>query len=47
MLVNYDWPGNVREVKNIIERICLLVENESVSLNDVSKLVSKKTDDGH
>ena len=25
-LTNYSWPGNVREVRNVIERICILVE---------------------
>lgn len=24
LLVQYDWPGNIRELKNIIERICIL-----------------------
>lgn len=24
LLMKYDWPGNIRELKNIIERICIL-----------------------
>ncbi|HKB87879.1 MAG TPA: sigma-54 dependent transcriptional regulator [Ignavibacteriaceae bacterium] len=24
LLLRYDWPGNIRELKNIIERICIL-----------------------
>ncbi len=24
LLIQYDWPGNIRELKNIIERICIL-----------------------
>jgi two-component system, NtrC family, response regulator AtoC len=24
LLLKYDWPGNIRELKNIIERICIL-----------------------
>jgi two-component system, NtrC family, response regulator AtoC len=24
LLIHYDWPGNIRELKNIIERICIL-----------------------
>lgn len=29
-LINYDWPGNIRELKNVIERTVLLAENELV-----------------
>lgn len=29
VLVNYDWDGNIRELKNIIERIVILVKNNS------------------
>ncbi len=27
-IVNYHWPGNIRELKNYIERYCILSENE-------------------
>jgi transcriptional regulator with PAS, ATPase and Fis domain len=27
-LENYDWPGNIRELRNIIERCVLLVSND-------------------
>ena len=23
-LLNYDWPGNIRELRNLIERIAIL-----------------------
>ena len=36
-LSNYNWPGNVREVKNVIERICILSEGGSVSEGDIPK----------
>ena len=26
---NYDWPGNIRELKNVIRRACLFVENDN------------------
>jgi len=29
-LLNYDWPGNVREVKNVIERILVLRGNKDI-----------------
>lgn len=31
-LLNYDYPGNIRELKNILERLVALSENEMVSL---------------
>ena len=31
----YSWPGNVREVQNIIERACALAEGETVTLQDL------------
>jgi two-component system NtrC family response regulator len=34
-LVNYRWPGNIREVENIIERLVLLSRNNEVSLADL------------
>lgn len=44
VLQNYEWPGNVREVRNVIERICILVENSVVSKADLPKLASKKSE---
>ena len=32
VLVNYDWPGNVREVENIIERLLVTVPEDWISL---------------
>lgn len=26
-LIAYDWPGNIRELRNIVQRLCLLAEN--------------------
>jgi len=32
---SYSWPGNIRELKNTIERLCVLCENEEVTLSDI------------
>ena len=32
ILVNYDWKGNVRELKNLIERMVILADGEEISL---------------
>ncbi len=38
MLEQYDWPGNIRELKNIIERTILLEEGPVLSLQHLKKL---------
>ena len=38
ILMNYDWEGNVRELKNIIERIVILVKNNHAKIVDVNYL---------
>ena len=32
LLINYDWPGNIRELKNAIERVMILAEGNRVSV---------------
>jgi len=34
-LMSYSWPGNIREVKNTMERLCVLCENETVNQSDI------------
>lgn len=36
VLLNYNYPGNVRELKNIIERLVVIAENDELTLRDVS-----------
>ncbi|MBP7764250.1 MAG: sigma-54 dependent transcriptional regulator [Deltaproteobacteria bacterium] len=38
-LLNYRWEGNVREIKNTVERIVLLEEGERIERNHLSFLV--------
>lgn len=33
-LLSHDWPGNIRELKNIIERLCVFSDHGIVSLRD-------------
>ncbi|MCD6238288.1 MAG: sigma-54-dependent Fis family transcriptional regulator [Thermotogae bacterium] len=46
-LMNYDWPGNIRELKNFIERLILTIEGERVSEYHVMNLLnpSKEKED--
>ncbi|KYO66893.1 sigma-54-dependent transcriptional regulator [Thermovenabulum gondwanense] len=41
LLMNYEYPGNIRELKNIIERIFVLCE-ENVSKDDVLRCFQSK-----
>ena len=35
VLANYEWPGNIRELQNTIERMKILAENNELKLDDV------------
>ncbi|OGV68468.1 MAG: hypothetical protein A3K19_10025 [Lentisphaerae bacterium RIFOXYB12_FULL_65_16] len=37
-LVDYSWPGNVREVKNLVERVTVLAEDRTVTLTELLDL---------
>ncbi len=34
---NYSWPGNVRQLRNIIERLIIIVPRTNITLEDVKK----------
>ena len=34
-LQRYSWPGNIRELRNIVERLVLLAEDEKITADDV------------
>ncbi|MBU0485686.1 MAG: sigma-54 dependent transcriptional regulator [Proteobacteria bacterium] len=40
-LVKYDFPGNVRELQNIIERMLILAEDGTIKRNDLPKHIRK------
>jgi DNA-binding NtrC family response regulator len=34
-LIRYDWPGNVRQLRNVIERACVLTRSHGIEADDV------------
>jgi len=43
VLMNYEWPGNIRELENLVERISVLVEEEVVGVHDLPECMSGAT----
>ncbi len=41
-LENYYWPGNIRELKNFIERINIMTDEELISKDTVGRFLGKK-----
>lgn len=49
VLKQYDWPGNIRELGNLVERLCILYPGESVDITQLptrytSKAVLRESD---
>ena len=42
LLSNYSWKGNVRELRNVVERLTILSENNDITSDDVKKFSGKK-----
>jgi two-component system nitrogen regulation response regulator NtrX len=44
LLRDLDWPGNIRELKNVIERLAILSEGATISPEEVSRIGFPKGD---
>lgn len=42
-LLEHDWPGNIRELENCIERAMILTEGEEISLSSLPKSIKTAT----
>ncbi|MGB5749449.1 MAG: sigma-54 dependent transcriptional regulator [Desulfobacterales bacterium] len=36
MMVNHNWPGNVRQLKNVVERLVIIADNRILNSQDLS-----------
>jgi len=43
-LEKYYWPGNIRELKNLMEKAVILIDNKVIEANDISNLLDVKSD---
>ena len=39
--MNYDWPGNVREMENVIDRAIILADGNHITLADLPPQITK------
>ena len=35
LLRQYDWPGNIRELQNVVERLKILSEGDTITVEDI------------
>jgi len=42
VLTEHDWPGNVRELRNLSERIAVMHQGDTITADDLEKLLNKK-----
>jgi DNA-binding NtrC family response regulator len=38
-LTHYEWPGNIRELANVLERAQILAENDEITLDDLPETI--------
>jgi len=39
-LINYNWPGNIRELENLIKRLMVLVETDTIEIENIPSYIS-------
>ena len=44
-LVEYDWPGNVRQLENVVERLVLEVQGDAFSLRGLNRALPREVSD--
>ena len=46
MLSAYDWPGNIRELRNLVERMVVLARSKVLDVSDIPSQVREKASGG-
>ena len=42
LLEQYAWPGNIRQLENVIERLVIMTENNLVSTRDIELILTEE-----
>jgi DNA-binding NtrC family response regulator len=45
VLVDYDWPGNIRELRNMIERIMIFADGDEIKYEDLPSEILEQDED--
>ena len=38
--MEYEWPGNIRELRNVCEQLAVLVESDTIEKEDVLRVIA-------
>jgi PAS domain S-box-containing protein len=50
LMKNYNWPGNIRELENVLERVMVVIENDKITADDLAYYLAdnhEKKDDAN
>jgi len=47
VLDSNEWPGNVRELENLVQRLVLMVESDTIHINDLPTSVIQRSSEVH
>ncbi len=42
-LIDYDWPGNIRELENAIERAVIIASSRQIEIDDLPEAITRAT----
>ncbi|MBN2400129.1 MAG: sigma-54-dependent Fis family transcriptional regulator [Candidatus Aminicenantes bacterium] len=46
LLMEYPWKGNVRELRNLVERLLIMCRNDQISSRDLPEYIVRKSESG-
>lgn len=44
MLTSYDWPGNIRQLQNVVERLLIFADHSKITEKDIPYEITKQCD---
>lgn len=47
VLIDYEWPGNIRELENLIQHLVIMASREEITLTDLPVKIYSKNRDSH